>query len=84
MDYIAHEAPLPMKFSSRNTRVVCHDLLQGIFLTQGSNLGLPHCRQILYHLSHQFQSNPLTPSFLIFLTSSHLGGKIEQIKFGNT
>ena len=27
-------------------------LLQGIFLTQGSNQGLPHCRQILYHLSH--------------------------------
>ena len=26
---------------------------RGIFPTQGSNLGLPHCRQILYHLSHQ-------------------------------
>ena len=31
----------------------CHFLLQGIFLTQGSNLGLPHCRQMLYCLSHQ-------------------------------
>ena len=31
----------------------CHSLLQGIFPTQRSNLGLPHCRQILYHLSHQ-------------------------------
>ena len=31
----------------------CHSLLKGIFLTQGLNLGLPHCRQILYHLSHQ-------------------------------
>ena len=28
-------------------------LLQGIFTTQGSNPGLQHCRQILYHLSHQ-------------------------------
>ena len=28
-------------------------LLQGIFPTQGLNLGLLHCRQILYHLSHQ-------------------------------
>ena len=28
-------------------------LLQGIFLTRGSNPGLLHCRQILYHLSHQ-------------------------------
>ena len=26
---------------------------RGFFLTQESNLGLPHCRQILYHLSNQ-------------------------------
>ena len=31
----------------------CHLLLQGIFLTQGWSLGHPHCRQILYQLSHQ-------------------------------
>ena len=30
-----------------------HSLLQGIFPTPGSNLGLLHCRQILYCLSHQ-------------------------------
>ena len=36
-----------------NTGMGCHDFLQGIFLTQGLNSGLPHCRQILYHLSHQ-------------------------------
>ena len=35
----------------KNTGVGCHSLLQGIFPTQGSNLGLLHCRQILYHLS---------------------------------
>ena len=34
----------------KNTGVGCHSLLQGIFLTQGSNPGLPHCRQILYRL----------------------------------
>ena len=28
-------------------------LLQGIFPTQGLNPGLPHCRQILYQLSHK-------------------------------
>ena len=28
-------------------------LLQGIVLTQGSNAGLPHCRQILYQLRHK-------------------------------
>ena len=37
----------------KNTGVGCHSLLQEIFLTQGSNSGLPHCRQILCHLSHQ-------------------------------
>ena len=37
----------------KNTGVGCHALLQGIFLTQGLNPGLPHCRWILYRLSHQ-------------------------------
>ena len=37
----------------KNIRVGCHDLPQGIFPTQGSNPGLPHCRQSLHHLSHQ-------------------------------
>ena len=38
---------------SKNTGVGCHFFLQEIFPTQGSNLGLPHCRWILYHLTHQ-------------------------------
>ena len=38
---------------ARILRVSCHSLLQGIFPTQGSNLGLLHSRQILYPLSHQ-------------------------------
>ena len=37
----------------KDTRVGCHALLQGIFPTQWLNPGLPHYRQILYHLSHQ-------------------------------
>ena len=37
----------------QNTGVGCHALLQGIFPTQQSNPGLPHCRWILYRLSHQ-------------------------------
>ena len=37
----------------KNTGVGCHTLLQRIFPTQGLNLGLPHFRQFLYHLSHQ-------------------------------
>ena len=43
----------PWNFLGQNTRVDCHFLLQGIFLTQGLNPGLLHCRQILYHLSYQ-------------------------------
>ena len=42
--------PLFMGFSSP---VGCHFLLQRIFPTQGLNPGLLHCRQTLYHLSHQ-------------------------------
>ena len=37
----------------KNTGMGCCALLQGIFQTQGLNPGLPHCRQILYFLSHQ-------------------------------
>ena len=37
----------------QNTRVGSLSHLQGIFPTQGLNPGLPHCRQILYHPSHQ-------------------------------
>ena len=40
-------------FPEKNTGVGCHALLQGIFPTQGSNPGLQHCGQMLYHLSYQ-------------------------------
>ena len=40
-------------FPGKRTGVGCHILLQEIFLTQGTNPGLRHCRQMLYHLSHQ-------------------------------
>ena len=46
-----------MGFSSNSTRVGCHFLLQGIFLTQVLSLGLLHCRQTIYHLSHQGSPN---------------------------
>ena len=37
----------------KSTGVGCRFLLQGIFPTQGWNLGLLHCRQTPYRLSHQ-------------------------------
>ena len=43
----------PWNSPGQNTGVGSLSLLQGIFLTQGSNPGLPHCRQILYQLSHK-------------------------------
>ena len=43
----------PWDFPGKSTGVDCHFLLQGIFPTQGSKPGLLHCRQMLYHLSHQ-------------------------------
>ena len=38
----------PWNSPGKNTGVDCYFLLQGIFLTQGLNPGLLHCRQILY------------------------------------
>ena len=43
----------PWNFPGKNRGVDSHSLLQGIFPTQGLNLTLPCCRQILYHLIHQ-------------------------------
>ena len=44
----------------KNTEAGCHALLQGIFPSQQSDPGLPRCRRILYHLSHQESpGNPL-------------------------
>ena len=37
----------------KNTGVVCHALLHGIFPTQELNLSFLHCRWILYQLSYQ-------------------------------
>ena len=43
----------PWNSPGKDIEVGCHALLQGIFPTQGSNLDLPHYRQILYCLSYQ-------------------------------
>ena len=43
----------PWDSPGQNTRVGSLSLLQEIFPTQGSNQGLPHCRWILYQLSHK-------------------------------
>ena len=57
----------PWDFPGKSAGVDCHFLLQGIFLTQESNLGLPHRRQMLYRGSHQ--GSPNRRSNLDFLDS---------------
>ena len=54
---VACQAPLSMEFSRQKYGMDCYSLLQGIFLTQGLNPALLHCRQAFNHLSHQ--GNPL-------------------------
>ena len=60
----------PWDSPGKDTGVGCHFLLQGIFLTQGSNPGLLHCWQILYCLCYQgsphvFDGSSLSIQFLI-------------------
>ena len=50
---VATRLSCPWNSPGKNTGVERHSLLQGIFLTQGLNLGLLPCRKILYCLSHQ-------------------------------
>ena len=53
----------------QNTGEDSLSLLEGIFPTQGSNLSLPHCRQLLYCLSHQGSPIQIAtlPQFLLCL-----------------
>ena len=53
LDYSPPGSSVHGDSSGKNTGVGFHALFQGILPIQGSNPGLPHCRQILYHLSHQ-------------------------------
>ena len=60
----------PWDSPGKSSGVGCHFLLQGIFSTQGSNPGLLHCRQILYHLSHR--GSPLVKLLLLLLLLSRI------------
>ena len=48
-----HGLYCPGNSPGQNTGAGSFSLLHGIFPNQGSNPGLPHCRQILYQLSHK-------------------------------
>ena len=51
--FAIHGLYSPWNYLGQNTGVDSLSLLQGIFLTQGSNPSLLHCRWILYQLSHK-------------------------------
>ena len=53
MDYSPQGSSVHGDSPGKYIGVGYHALLQGLFPTQGSNPGLPHCRQIIYQLSHQ-------------------------------
>ena len=57
----------------KSTGVGCHFLLQGIFPTQGSNPCLPHCKLILYQLSHKRSPSIYILKFNHSLIAGHLG-----------
>ena len=62
---VACQALLSMGFSRQEwLELVSLPFSRGIFPTQESNLGLPHCRQIVYHLNHQ--GNTITEVYLVF------------------
>ena len=82
----------PWNSPGKKTGVGCHFFTQGIFPTQRQNLGLLHCRQILYHLSHQESHNNLglcliikhinTP-ILIKTTTHNIKIKVRRRKLHN-
>ena len=70
----------PWNSPGQNTGGGSCSLLQGIFPTQGSNPGLPHCRWILYHLSHQGSPNHKA---IVIMCSSGKGERDQKRKSTN-
>ena len=60
-------SPSPGILQGKNTGMGCYVLLQDIYPTQGSNPGLPHCRRILYQLSHQGSPKNTLGDFILIL-----------------
>ena len=89
---VAHQAPLSMEFSCKNTGVGCHFLPQGIFLTQGLNLSLLHWQVdslLLCHLGSPLLiigegliwKNALIFLYLSIVSSAHLVLQPQQANY---
>ena len=62
----------------QNTGVGNLSLVQGIFPTHGVNPGLPHCRQILYQLSHKGSNSYVGLAFILYY-NSHTGNPLRDV-----
>ena len=69
----------PWNSPGKNTGVGSYSLLQGSFLTQGSNPGLLHCRWILYCLNHQENARYLLSLFKNHLRTHILGSACQEV-----
>ena len=74
----------PWNSPGQNTRVGTLSLLQGIFPAQGLNPGLPHCRRVLYQLSHKgrliCEKKPLNEPTIASLPYSATNNKKRSTK----
>jgi len=79
----ACQAPLSMEFSSKNTGVGCHTLLQGIFSTQGSKPSLLRCKQIVYRVyCLRHKGSPKGLIFNLYIQFIWLNIKKKNLKNG--
>ena len=72
MNCVACQTPLSLEFFRQECWNGCHSLLQGVLSTQGLNPSLPHCRQILYHLSHLIVLHFLLQNNNFYIYGYHL------------
>ena len=63
----------------KNTEVGSLSIFQGIFPTQGSNPGLPHCRKILNQLSYQGSTWKQTKHVLFLIGDWNAKGGSQEI-----
>ena len=69
----------PWNSLGQNTGVGSLSLLQGIFPTQGSNPGLPHCRWILYSTAVQIHTHTHTHPYVCIYRVSLLAQTVKNL-----
>ena len=70
----------PWHSPGKHTGVGSHSLLQGLFPTQGSDLGLQHCRQILYRMSLKLSHVPAV-AWVLCLGEHWVEGVLKRCKY---